>query len=143
MTIVNLHGVAFKGQGYASGWMREDSLWSVALGVKLHDGSFNICVSGDHFLFEQNVGPGCVRQAGQARALPCVVRNADKQCDGFIVRTEKTCPDSPETARPNTMFELLSQAPLRTELGLQVDGSPVEILFDPSQEQWYPVGTTS
>jgi hypothetical protein len=135
-----LRGVVFEGQGLAKGWMEKDPLLSVTLGVKLHPGSINFFVSGDYRLFDQDISPNCVRNAGHLRALPCVVRRGDARRNGFIVRTEFQGPRTPiAIPQPNTMLEILAESHLRTDLGLGFGETPVEIEFDPSQTKSYPV----
>ena len=119
-------GVVGRGQGLASGWMREDlRLWEV-LDPGLHLATINIYVSGNHPGFEQDFRPNQVRAAGQLRTIPCRV-------DGhraFILRIECPGPHIP-IPQPNTMLEIVTTK-------LQVcEGSEVQIDFDTSQVMAY------
>lgn len=131
-----LRGVVLRGQGLMKGWMEKDPLWSEILGVNFRSGSLNVYVSGDHQLFGQDISPDCVRKTGHLHALQCVVRWDDACRGAFIVRTEFNCPFGTTAPQPNTMFEILAE-----DLGTGLDESAVEIEFDSSQLQRYPLTT--
>lgn len=126
----NLRGVVSRGQGLMRDRMEKDPVWSEELGVNLHRGSINVCVSGDHNLLDQDIDPCSVRKIGRFRALQCVVRRGDASRDGFIVRTELT-----KSPRPDTVFEILAEY-LATGVG-----EIVEIEFDSTQLRTYLLTT--
>src|SRR6476620_11506876 len=112
---MTLQGIVGRGQGLASGWMKDDPrLWLHVFDPQLYLATLNIYVSGQYRKFEQDFRPVQVRAVGSIRAISCSVDGRS----AFILRIECPGPRTP-IPQPNTMLEIVT-----TELPLS-EGSEV------------------
>jgi hypothetical protein len=131
-----LQGFVGRGQGFASGWLGEDPLFSNLLGVQLHAGSINVFVSdtsGIHrslFPHDQWMRADQIRVQGYLHARACTLAGYD----AFILRTEHPGPayrGPTPIPQPNTMFEIVAGS----FIPALTFGGPVEVAFDPDPSQ--------